>query len=467
MEEKEKKNPAKNKKTENKVNEIKETPKKVGRPRKKQEEPKEEKKVKKEKKVKVETIEEKIEKSQEQIEVITEKQMGFNTLEVIIIIFISLCFGGLFGSAMTYLTAGKSKIITTVPSELREFVQTYEDIKSEYYEEIDEEELVNAGIKGMLDFLGDKYSVYMDEAESNDFNEQINGEYVGIGSEIQLLENGDRIISDPFEDGPAAKAGLQVGDIFKKVDGEDVTSLSLEEIANRVKGVAGTKVTITVQRGEKLLDIVVTRGKVELSSVTSKVYEQNEKKIGYINISIFAANTTAQFEKALLELESQGIEALAIDVRDNTGGYLDTVEEIASLFLKKGKPIYQLDTKGIVNIIRDVTNTSRDYKVAVMTNKASASASEILAAAIQEAYENGSVIGVNSYGKGTVQKAYELSTGATIKYTIQKWLTPNGNWIDGTGVTPTKEVKLQSAYYENPIEENDNQLSETLKFLAE
>ncbi len=412
--------------------------------------------------------EKKIEKKEpEVIEVIVEKPSGFNVLEVVIIMFITLCFGGLLGSALTYAVANKNEIITSIPSELKEFVNTYNNIKEEYYEEVDEKKLLDAGIKGMIGYLGDKYSVYMDQETSEEFNEKVEGEYVGIGSEIRRMTDGTTIISNPFENGPAQKAGLQVGDVILKINGVEIGDKTLQQISSEVKGKAGTSVLITVKRGEEELEVTVIRENVEISSVYHKTYLENEKKIGYIRIDIFAANTTKQFEQALLELEKEEIQALAIDVRNNSGGYLSTVKDIASLFLKKGDNIYQLDTKGNIEIIKDNTNASRTYPVAVIINQASASASEILASAIKESYVGGEVVGVHSYGKGTVQKAYDLSSGVTVKYTIQKWLTPNGNWIHETGVTPTKEVTLDSIYYENPVEENDNQLKEAIKLLGE
>lgn len=402
----------------------------------------------------------------EKDEELSRPKKGFNNLEVVIIMFITLCFGGLVGSALTYAISNKEEIISSIPSELNEFVNTYEDITKNYYEEIDNKGLLNAGIKGMMEFLEDKYSVYMDEEETEDFDEQIEGKYVGIGSEIQRLENGDTIISNPFKDGPADKAGLQKEDIILKVDGEDITGLDLADISDKVKGKAGTNVTITIRRGEEELDVVVTRGEVELSSVTGKIIESGGKKVGFIDIDIFALNSANQFEKELLKLESEGISSLIIDVRDNSGGYLTTVEEIASLLLEKGKTIYQLDTKGIIESKKDTTKTSRKYPITVLINNYSASASEILASAIKESYENGEVVGVNSYGKGTVQKAYKLENGATIKYTIQKWLTPNGNWINEKGVEPTKVVEQKEEYYKEPTDENDVQFQEALKMIT-
>lgn len=414
------------------------------------------------------TIEEKQvqEELTEPKEIVIEKQSGFNILEVIIIMFITLCFGGLLGSALTYAIGNNNKIITSIPEELKEFVETYEEITEEYYENINKDELLGAGIKGMINFLGDKYSVYMDKTQSDEFNEQVDGSYVGIGSEIQRLEDGTTIISNPFENGPAKKAGLETGDIILKVNGEDITDLNLTEISSKVKGKAGTIVNITIKRNEEEIEIPVTRGTVELTSVTSKIIEDNEKKIGYINIEIFAANSGKQFEKELLKLEAEGIDSLIIDVRNNSGGYLTTVTDIASLFLEKGKAIYQLDTKGKIEVIKDETKASRNYKVAVIINQYSASASEILAAAIKESYAGGEVLGISSYGKGTVQKAATLKNGATVKYTIQKWLTPNGNWINEKGVEPTKIIEQNPIYNEDPTEPNDTQLLETIGFLS-
>lgn len=431
---------------------------------------KKEKVTKTTKKPKVEKVEEikKIEKKQEETkEIVIEKRSGFNTLEVVIIMFITLCFGGLIGSALTYATSNQGEIITSIPEELNEFVKTYEDLTKNYYEEIDTEKLLNAGIEGMLKFLEDKYSVYMDKETTEEFNEQIEGKYVGIGSEIQRLETGETIISNPFEDGPAKVAGLQLGDIILKVDGEDVTEWDLDKIAAKVKGKSGTSVLITVQRGEETLEIPVTRGEVELTSVTSKIVEMNNKKVGYIDIDIFASNSAKQFEKQLLTLEANKIDSLVIDVRVNSGGYLSTATDIASLFLEKGKNIYQLDTKGDIEVVKDDTKASRSYPVIVLTDYSSASASEILAAAIKESYPTFEIVGTHTYGKGTVQKAYQLESGATVKYTIQKWLTPNGNWINKTGVEPTIEVELNSEYYENQTEENDNQFQEALKIASE
>ena len=400
-------------------------------------------------------------------EIIVEKKVGFNYLEVILIMIITLIIGGFLGGFVNqFVTKPTKQESSTVSDEFQEFLNTYEDIKENYYEEIDEGEMLNAGIKGMIDYLDDKYSVYMDEEETEEFNEQVEGKYVGIGTEIMQLEDGSVVVSNPFEGSPAAKAGLQAGDVIIRVNDTDVTGKTSSEVSNLIKKSADSTVNITVRRDDEEKTFTIERETIEIESVDSSVFDVNDKKVGYIYISIFAANTYQQFEQALEDLEKDGIDSLVIDVRSNSGGYLDCVTEIASLFLGKGKVIYQLDTKGIVEKIYDETKTKRDYPIAVLINSSSASASEILAASLKESY-GAEVVGVNSYGKGTVQRAYQLENGATVKYTIQKWLTPDGNWINEVGVEPTLRVEMNVGYYQNPSDETDNQLQEALKKVAE
>lgn len=400
-------------------------------------------------------------------EIIVEKKVGFNYLEVILIMIITLIIGGFLGGFVNqFVTKPTKQESSTVSDEFQEFLNTYEDIKENYYEEIDEGEMLNAGIKGMIDYLGDKYSVYMDEEETEEFNEQVEGKYVGIGTEIMQLEDGSVVVSNPFEGSPAAKAGLQAGDVIIRVNDTDVTGKTSSEVSNLIKKSADSTVNITVRRDDEEKTFTIERETIEIESVDSSVFDVNDRKVGYIYVSIFAANTYQQFEQALEDLEEDGIDSLVIDVRSNSGGYLDCVTEIASLFLGKGKVIYQLDTKEIVEKVYDETKTKRDYPIAVLINSSSASASEILAASLKESY-GAEVVGVNSYGKGTVQRAYQLENGATVKYTIQKWLTPDGNWINEVGVEPTLRVEMNVDYYQNPSDETDNQLQEALKKVAE
>lgn len=408
------------------------------------------------------------EKEVEIREVIVERKTGFNYAEVIVIMIITLILGSVIGSFVTFLSSSKDnndKVINEVPQELEEFVDTYNNIITDFYVEVDHDELLEAGINGMLEYLDDDYSFYMNQEATEDFNEQVEGKYTGIGVEIVQELEGSVYISRVFDNSPASKAGLMAGDLFVKVAGKDVTGMDASDISSLIKNSKDSNIEVVVKRDEEEKTFTLSLKEVEIESVTGKVFEENGKKIGYLEISIFASNTYTQFERKLLELEGKNIDSLVIDVRDNSGGYLSTVTNIASLFMDKSKVIYQLDTKGVVEKIYSNTKTSRDYSIAVLINQNSASASEILAGALQESY-GALVIGVNSFGKGTVQKAYQLESGATIKYTIQKWLTPNGNWINEKGITPDIEVSLDETYYKNPSDEADNQLQKALEELS-
>ena len=454
------------------VEKVEETPKKivkkttVDKEIKKEEKPVEIKKeVKKEPEVKEEI---KIK------EVIVEKNNGFNYAEVIVIMIITLILGGVCGSFLTYITKGNKQIVRTIvnnngssqklPSEFNEFLQTYENIVNNYYEDVDSKKLIEAGISGMLEYLGDDYSVYMDQEISQEFTEQVEGKYKGIGVEIVLTDAGV-VVNRVFADSPAAKAGIEPGDLFVSVDGEDVKEKTPSDISEMIRGSKTGNVIVVVKRKEEEKTFELKLKEVNIESVTSEIIEKDKKKIGYIGLSIFASNTYDQFKKKLEDLESKGIDSLIIDVRSNTGGYLTSVTSISSLFLDKSKIIYQLDTKGIVEQVYSSTKEKRDYKIVVLINEGSASASEILAAALQESY-GATLVGKNTFGKGTVQTAYQLESGATVKYTIQKWLTPKGNWINKVGVKPDVEVELSEEYFKNPSKETDNQLQKAIEELS-
>lgn len=419
---------------------------------------------KKEKKVETSSLEE---KELEIREVVVERKAGFNYIEVIVIMIITLILGAVIGSFVTYIANGdkNSQISSEIPSELEEFIQTYHNIITDYYEEVDHDQLLEAGINGMLEYLDDDYSVYMNEENSEEFNEQVEGKYTGIGVEIIQQEDGKVSISKVFDNSPASKAGLQARDIFIKIGDTDVVGKTSSEISALIKGSDVKEVSIVIDRNGEEKTFELTLEEVEIDSVNSKIFEKNGQKIGYLEMTIFASNTSTQFERKLLELEGENIDSLIIDVRDNSGGYLSSVTDIASLFMDKSKIIYQLDTKGVIEKVYANSNTSRDYDISVLINQNSASASEILAAALQESY-GATVVGVNSFGKGTVQKAYQLESGATVKYTIQKWLTPNGNWINEVGVTPDIEVIMDGKYYQNPCDETDTQLQKALEEIS-
>ena len=397
------------------------------------------------------------------IGIFSKEKESYSFDEVFSITIFSLLLGVLACfSVLTILNKGKNYFVLS--KELAKFVDAYDAIVNNYYKEVDKDKLVESAINGMVSSIGDEYTSYSDKDVTDNFNEAVNGKYMGIGALIMKSEN-DLVIYKVFEDSPSYKAGLKDGDIILKLDDKDTKDMSVNDIASIVKNDTNKEVKLLVKRGEENLDITIVKDMVELPVVSGKVINHNDKKIGYISLSIFSSVASEQFNKQLVKLEKEGISGLVIDVRGNSGGYLTTVTDIASYFLKKGDIIYKLEVNDKVTVRKDKTKESRDYPVAVLIDKNSASASEILASSIKESY-NGYVVGTNSYGKGTVQQTLVLSDGSMIKYTIEKWLTPLGNWINEEGVIPTNYVELSSEYLNNPVFENDNQLNEALELVS-
>ncbi len=219
---------------------------------------------------------------------------------------------------------------------------------------------------------------------------------------------------------------------------------------------------MTILRNGEQKVITLVRGKVVLQSVCYNMIENT--KIGYIDISIFAENTDEQFKEAVEELKKQGAESIIIDVRDNSGGYITTAKEIASLFLQKGSTIYQLASKGTVEKIKNEKDPLYNFDIAVLSNSGSASAAEMLTAALNDNLGS-PIVGIRSFGKGTIQDVRKLSSGAMIKYTTQEWYTPNGNKVNGSGIEPTYKVEQADSYYANPTNDTDVQLQKAIEIL--
>lgn len=388
---------------------------------------------------------------------------NYSFCEVFVITLISLLVGAFSCfSVFIVLTGGKNYFVLS--KDLDKFVEVYETISHNYYDNINKDDLINSAIDAMVSSVGDVYTSYVDPSDTALFNELVNGTYEGIGCTIQLQDVGVVVI-EVFEDGPAFKAGLEVGDIIKRVDDKDVNEMSADGLADYIKNQSGAKIDMSVLRGDSEKQLQLIRGTVETPVVSSAVYEKNGKKIGYLGISIFSSVASKQFNTKLKELEKDGIDALVIDVRGNNGGYLVSVTDIVQELLPKGKIIYQIEKDGKRDAVKDKSHAKKNYPIAVLVDRGSASASEILAAAIKESY-GGMVVGTKTYGKGTVQQTKQLSDGSMIKYTIENWLTPDGNWINEVGITPTYEIELDKEYYNNPIVDMDNQLQQALTLVS-
>lgn len=387
----------------------------------------------------------------------------YNVKEVIIVMIFSVGIGFLMCFGIISIFTGKNYFKVT--RDLDKVIDTYYAIVDNYYGDLDKNTIIDGAVEGMISSVGDTFTTYTNTGDTETFDETINGSYEGIGCSVATYNDGKIVVIEIFEDSPADTSGLKVGDIITKMDGESLEGKTGTDVSNYIKNSGKNKVVLTVVRDNEEKEVTINLSKVDIPYVSGEVIEKNNKKVGYIKISLFANNSYKQFKSKLEKLEKENIDSLIIDVRDNSGGYLTSVTDICNLFLEKGKVIYQLqDENGTVKK-KDTTKEKRTYDIAVLINGSSASASEILASAIKESYK-GIVVGQNSYGKGTVQQTKKLLDGSMIKYTTQKWLTPDGNFINEIGVKPTNEVILSEDYYKNPSIETDNQLQEALSLLT-
>ena len=392
-----------------------------------------------------------------------DKDSSFSTLEVVIIIFVSIVFGIVIGYLVTYGNSSLRAIRTNAP--LNEIVKTYKTIIENYYDAVDEEELSRSAIKGMLSSLDDPYSLYLDEDGTSDLNNSVEGRYIGIGISIEY-KNGDNVVTSVVEDGPAAKAGVREGDIVLSIDGHDCTNLYSGQLSEFVDGDVGTTLKMIVRRENEEKMLSITRDYIEVQNVESEMIDE-ENKIGYLKLKIFATNSYDQFVDALSSLENNGIRSLIIDVRDNPGGHLLQTRQILSLFFDKKTVLYQLESNGSRKKVYSSSKDVRTYPIVVLINGDTASSAEILTACFQENYDGATVIGTNSYGKGNVQKSLSLSSGSSVKFTVQKWFTPKGNSISNVGVTPDVILQQSPTYYINFLREEDSQLQEAIQTLKE
>lgn len=374
------------------------------------------------------------------------KTVEFNLLEVIIIILITGILVSVVSSLIVFNNYDKltnnpqSSNPTYLNDDLKEFKDTYNHIINSYVEDVDKEGLIDAAIEGMYNYLGDEYSIYMDQETTTDLQEQLSGEYTGLGIEIATYITKDgykNVINKVFENSAAEKAGLKEGDVLLKLDEHDLTKSDSAFISSTVKYGTKEEFTITYSRDEKENTVTIKRGYVFINSVNSK--EDNE--IGIITIDTFSATIPDQVRDAINGF-SDKVTSVIIDLRDNTGGYLSSAYNTADLFIEKGKVVYQLkDKNNNISKYEAKTGVLRRFdKIVVLINENSASASEILAIALKES-ANAIIVGETSYGKGTVQETEQLSSGSMVKYTSSYWLSPNGNSINKLGIKPDVEVK--------------------------
>lgn len=330
-----------------------------------------------------------------------------------------------------------------------------------YADDIDEEVVQDAIIKGYVAGLREPYSVYFNEAETTELFESTSGTFGGIGVGI-MQDNTTGLITftQIYKNSPGEVAGFKEGDIVYKVNGEDVTSQTLDEIVSQIRGEIGTKVDITVLRGENREEYTgtATRALIEEETVT---HELKDDGIGYIQVSGFDEVTFKQFNKALDDLNNQNMQGLIVDLRSNPGGNLSTVVDMVDLILGEGTIVSIKDKNGKNDVYTSDKECKLNVPLVVLINGYSASASEIFAGAVKD-YKIGTLVGTTTYGKGIVQNIYPFTDGTSLKLTCSEYFTPNGTNIHGVGIEP--DVVIEYEYDENNPEK-DNQLEKAIEVL--
>ena len=338
---------------------------------------------------------------------------------------------------------------------LQEFLKIYNSLDEDYYEDINKTEMVDAAISAMVDYLGEEYSIYLNQNETDNLSDQLSGKFTGIGVSIGI----GNVIVKVYEDTPASRAGIETNDVITNINGTNTEGKTTAEVANMIDKTKAN--TITVNRNGEEISFQVTPEIIN-EPLTTTTYQRNNQNIGYIYVNAFTNTVGEEFKKSLTELESSNINSLIIDLRGNTGGYLKGATDIASMFIKKGKVLYILENKNSKESYYDETNEQRSLPVIVLIDGGSASASEVLAGALKDSY-GATLVGTLSYGKGKVQQTNKLEDGSMVKYTIARWLRPNGECIDEIGIEPDYEVELEQDEEGNFI---DTQLEKALELLS-
>lgn len=328
--------------------------------------------------------------------------------------------------------------LTGSVSESVRFLRTMKLLKRNYNGEVDNHQLFDGALKGMVESVGDPYTVYLNKKDFQQLSEMTVGSFGGIGIVFGKRGN-DYVVISALEDNPGAKAGIRSGDIITAIDDKSTREMNMEQVANKIRGKYGTTVTLELKDKEgKLRKVNVVRAEIKNPSVAGQMLANT--KIGYIRIAIFNENTGDDFAKKYAELEKQGMQALVLDLRENPGGILDAGVDVAKMLVPKGPIVSVIDKNG--NKFEETSSLEKvKYPLAVLVDHGSASASEIVAGAIKDT-KSGKLFGVKTFGKGSVQSVYRLDNNTAVKITVAKYYTPSGVSIHNVGIEPDVKVEL-------------------------
>lgn len=379
------------------------------------------------------------------------KQISFLRYLISLLCVAILAAGGMY----LYMTpATLTEETASEDDELAKVHALFHAIQDNYYKKVAPDTLIEGALAGMTDSLDDPYTNYLGKEDANSFTQSLSDSFEGIGATLSMIEEWPVVVQAPVKGSPAEKAGVKVDDKILEVDGEKTQGKTLNEVVALIRGEKGTAVTLVLQRGDTTFDVTITRDKIAVASIKSELDEKNAT-IGRIEIVSFSESTAKELKETIEKLRKEGALSFVIDVRQNPGGYLDQVEIMSSMFLKDGQTIVQFATGDEV-IDKTVASKNLDdgFKVTeptvVLVDSGSASAAEIFAAALKES-ANIPIIGTTTYGKGTVQNVSEFGDQSELKMTVQKWLTPNGEWLNETGLKPTTTVDLPDYAYLPPL----------------
>lgn len=343
------------------------------------------------------------------------------------------------------------------------FWDVWELIEENYvYQPVNEVELLYGSLVGSVASLGDPHSVFFDPEITDDFNQEINGLFEGIGAEIAIKKDRLTIVS-PLPDTPAEKAGLRSGDKVMAIDGEDTIGISLDYAVNKIRGPKGTEVVLTISREnlEDYLEVKIIRGKIKIQSVK---YEFLDNNIVHLELRYFNENTGEDFNKAVIDIISKNPKGIIFDLRNNPGGLLNTAIEVASEWVENDVVVYERSSSGKLKKHESKGRARfNGFTTIVLVNEGSASGSEIVAGALKD-YGLAILLGETTFGKGTVQSLFPLKDGSSLKLTVAEWLTPNENTIEGEGIDPDIEVELTEEDFSNDL---DPQLDKAIELLTQ
>ena len=343
------------------------------------------------------------------------------------------------------------------PSSMFEFFRTLEIIESHYAENVDKNAIFDGALKGMVSTLGDKHSTYLGGDLYKDFSAQMSGTYAGIGVYIASTDEGI-LIAGVMEGSPAEEAGLQRGDILVSIDGTSVEGYQLEDVSKNIRGPVDTSVDLVVRRDGEEQSFTVQRRQIHVPTVAGKMVDGTD--VGYIRVAVFSDGTADDFTKEFTKLREQGMNKLILDLRDNPGGIVEQAVGVASNFVPPNSTIVSYTEQDGKVDQYTAQGTDDPIPIVVLVNENSASASEIVAGAVQD-MKLGPIVGVKTYGKGTVQGVFPVDSASAVKVTVAKYRTTNGREIDGVGIEPDVVVPL------TPSDPKDSQFEKALEIIQE